>query len=156
MKTLYVLYDERCALCKQLKQWLLVQRSWVGLSMIPAGSPRAKAMFPGLEKIAGSNDLVVVSDLGEVYLNNHAWIMCLYALEEYRDWALRLASPLLLPLARQAFDRLSKNRRSISRWIGADERQLATELSGVVLEACQNEPEQPIAVKEGEIKCPGI
>jgi predicted DCC family thiol-disulfide oxidoreductase YuxK len=156
MKTLYVLYDERCALCKQLKQWLLVQRSWIGLSMIPAGSARATAMFPALKKIAGVHDLVVISDAGEVYLNNHAWIMCLYALEEYREWALRLASPLLLPLARQAFDTLSKNRRTISRWISADERQLATELSGVVPEACQNEPAQPIAVKEGEIKCPGI
>jgi hypothetical protein len=82
--------------------------------------------------------------------------MCLYALEEYRDWALRLASPLLLPLARQAFDTLSKNRRAISRWIGADERQLVTELSGVALEACQNEPAQPIAVKEGGIKCSGV
>ena len=138
MKTLYVLYDERCALCKQLKQWLLVQRSWVGLSMIPAGSPKAKAMFPGLEKIAGTNDLVVVSDLGEVYLNNHAWIMCLYALEEYRDWALRLASPLLLPLARQAFESLSKNRQAISRWISArlSEKDIAAELGRVELDSC--------------------
>src|SRR5579864_8706765 len=57
MNTLYLLYDERCALCKQLKEWLLVQRSWIGLSMIPAGSPRARAMFPALDRIAGANDL---------------------------------------------------------------------------------------------------
>jgi predicted DCC family thiol-disulfide oxidoreductase YuxK len=138
MKTLYVLYDERCALCKQLKEWLLVQRSWIGLSLIPAGSPRAKAMFPALEKIAGSNDLVVISDLGEVYLNNHAWIMCLYALEEYRNWALRLASPLLLPLARQAFKTLSKNRQTISRWISStsSEKDIAAELGRVGLTSC--------------------
>ena len=136
MNTLYVLYDERCAICKRMKEWLLVQRSWIGLSMIPAGSARARAMFPTLDQIAGSNDLVVISDAGEVYLNNHAWIMCLYALEEYRDWALRLASPLLLPLARQAFETLSKNRQAISRWLGSGERQLATELAAVPLEAC--------------------
>lgn len=136
MHTLYVLYDERCAICKRLRDWLLVQRSWIGLSMVAAGSARAKAMFPGLEKIAGSSDLVVISDTGEAYLNNHAWIMCLYALEEYRDWALRLASPLLLPLARQAWETLSRNRQAISRWIGANEGDLAKELSGVALEPC--------------------
>jgi predicted DCC family thiol-disulfide oxidoreductase YuxK len=136
MKNLYVLYDERCAICKRLRDWLLVQRSWIGLSMMAAGSARAKAMFPGLEQIAAKNDLVVISDAGEVYLNNHAWIMCLYALEEYREWALRLASPLLLPLARQAWETLSKNRQAISRWIGSSEQQLATELNGVTLEAC--------------------
>lgn len=136
MRNLYVLYDERCAICKRLRDWLLVQRSWIGLSMIAAGSPRAKALFPELEKIADASDLVVISDAGEVYLNNHAWIMCLYALEDYRDWALRLASPILLPLARQAWEALSKNRQAISRWIGSSEQQLATELKGVSLEPC--------------------
>lgn len=152
MNTLYVLYDERCALCKQLKEWLLVQRSWIGLSMIPAGSARAKSMFPALEKIAGANDLVVISDAGEVYLNNHAWIMCLYALEEYRDWALRLASPLLLPLARQAFETLSKNRQTISRWIRSDERELATELAAVALNACPSESTHRVEVQPGGSK----
>jgi len=129
MKSLYVLYDEHCELCKRLKDWLLGQRSWIALGLIPAGSARAKAKFPGLEQVAGTSDLVVVSDAGEVYLNNHAWIMCLYALEEYRDWALRLASPVLLPFARRAFETLSKNRSTISRWIGASEQELARELN---------------------------
>jgi len=131
MKSLYVLYDEHCELCKRLKDWLLGQRSWIALGLIPAGSARAKARFPGLEQVAGTSDLVVVSDAGEVYLNNHAWIMCLYALDEYRDWALRLASPLLLPFARRAFEALSKNRSTISRWIGASEQELARELNAV-------------------------
>src|SRR5579859_5804509 len=65
MHTLYVLYDERCAICKRLRDWILVQRSWIGLSMVAAGSARARAMFPSLEKIAGSSDLVVISDAGE-------------------------------------------------------------------------------------------
>lgn len=135
MKSLYVLYDEKCEVCKRLKDWLLGQRCWIALGLIPAGSARAKAKFPGLDQIAGSTDLVVVSDAGEVYLNNHAWIMCLYALEEYRDWALRLASPVLLPFARKAFETLSKNRATISRWIGATEQELAAELNQV--EVCE-------------------
>ena len=129
MRSLYVLYDEKCEICTRLKDWLLGQRAWIALGLIPAGSARAKAKFPGLDEIAGPTDLVVISDAGEVYLNNHAWIMCLYALEEYRDWALRLASPLLLPFARQAFEMLSKNRATISRWIGSTEQELVRELT---------------------------
>lgn len=136
MQSLYVLYDEKCELCKRLKDWLLGQRSWIALGLIPAGSEKARAKFPGLEHIAGKRDLVVVSDAGEVYLNNHAWIMCLYALEEYRDWALRLASPLLVPLARQAFEALSKNRAGISRWLGSSEQEVAQELHQVGEHAC--------------------
>jgi predicted DCC family thiol-disulfide oxidoreductase YuxK len=105
--------------------------------MLPAGSGHTKQMFPGLEEIASSEDLAVISDEGEVYLNNHAWIMCLYALTDYREWACRLAHPLLLPFARQAFDTLSKNRFAISRWLGgSDPQAIADELRQVTLEPC--------------------
>jgi predicted DCC family thiol-disulfide oxidoreductase YuxK len=138
MEKLYILYDPKCELCERLKDWLLVQRSWLGLSMIPAGSDKARKLFPELEKIATANDLVVISDEGEVYLNDRAWIMALYALEEYRDWACRLAHPLLLPLARQAFATLSRNRYAISRWlIGKySPERIAGELRKVALQAC--------------------
>ena len=136
MKSLYVLYDEKCELCKRLKNWILGQRPWMTLGLIPAGSEEARSKFPGLEHIAGKRDLVVVSDAGEVYLNNHAWIMCLYALEEYRDWALRLASPLLLPLAKQAFEALSRNRATISRWLQASEQEVVSELHGAGEHVC--------------------
>src|SRR2546423_15225288 len=128
MQMLYVLYDARCELCRWLKDWLLHQKSWLALKMLPAASEQARQMFPGLEQIASSDDLVVISDEGEVYLNNHAWIMCLYALEEYRDWAWRLAHPLLLPFSRQAFAALSKNRYTISQWLGRGTESLANEL----------------------------
>src|SRR3954463_1462775 len=135
MKSLYVLYDEHCELCNRLKDWLVGQRSWISLTVLPATSTRARAMFPGLENIA-SSDLVVVSEAGEVYLDHHAWIICLYALEEYRDCALRLSSPGLLPFARQAFDILSKDRTTISRWIGATESDLVLELNAAPPVSC--------------------
>src|SRR5262249_17766303 len=101
------------------------------------GSERAQKMFPELEKIATCNDLAVVSDEGEVYLNNSAWIMVLYALEDYRDWACRLAHPLLAPFARQAWEMISRNRYTISRWLShGGPEEIAGELRKVPLRAC--------------------
>ena len=136
MKRLYVLYDENCELCKRLKGWLLGKSCWIEMRVLPAMSDQTRKMFPGLERIASASDLVVVSDAGEVYLNNHAWIMCLYAMQDYRDWALRLASPLLQPLARQAWEMLSRNRSVVSRWMRSSEQAMAEELRSSRVREC--------------------
>lgn len=137
MQKLYVLYDPRCEICCRLKNWILVQRSWIGIALLEQGSEKAHRLFPDLDRVAGKEDLAVISDEGAVYLNNNAWIMVLYAMVEYRDWAVRLTHPLLMPLARQAFEALSKNRHSISRWLASDDSNtLAEELRKVELEPC--------------------
>ncbi|HSZ63524.1 MAG TPA: DCC1-like thiol-disulfide oxidoreductase family protein [Terriglobales bacterium] len=137
MQKLSVLYDPRCELCCRLKDWLIDQRSWIRLEVIPAGSETARRMFPQLEQIASRNDLAVISDDGAVYLNDRAWIMVLYALDEYCDWAARLTHPLLMPLARQAYAALSRNRHSLSRWLSSSGPEaIAAELREVVLEPC--------------------
>ena len=144
MEKLYVLYDPKCELCQRLKDWLLIQRSWLGLAMVPAGSERAQKMFPELNNVASCNDLVVISDDGQVYLNNSAWIMVLYALDDYREWACRLAHPMIAPFARQAFEMISKNRYAISRWLSHDRpEEIAGELRKVRLAPC--------AVPEGTV-----
>jgi len=134
MQKLYVLYDPKCELCCRLKNWILVQRSWIGIALIEQGSEKARRLFPELDQIAGKEDLAVISDEGAVYLNNNAWIMVLYAMIEYRDWASRLTHPLLMPLARQAFAALSKNRHFISNWLSAE--TIAGELQKVELAPC--------------------
>lgn len=137
MQKLYVLYDPKCELCCRLKNWILVQRSWIGLAVLEAGSEKARRLFPELERIARQDDLAVVSDEGAVYLNDRAWIMVLYAMVEYRDWAARLTHPLLMPLARQAFAALSKNRHYLSSWLSAnDPEAIASVLREVELEPC--------------------
>jgi len=137
MNKLYVLYDPKCELCCRLRNWILVQRSWIGLALVEQGSEKAKRLFPDLDTIAGKDDLAVISDEGAVYLNNSAWIMVLYAMVEYRDWASRLTHPLLMPLARQAFAALSKNRQFLSRWIASENTDaMAEELRRVELEPC--------------------
>ena len=137
MKKLYVLYDPHCELCCRLKDWLCAQRSWIGLELMAAGSAEARELFPELEQVASRNDLAVISDEGAIYLNDRAWIMVLYALNEYRDWASRLTHPLLMPLARQAYAALSRNRYALSRWLSSPEPEaIAAELRSVVLEPC--------------------
>ena len=137
MQKLYVLYDPKCELCCRLKDWLLEQRSWIAIDLMAAGSEAARRMFPELERITSPNDLAVISDEGAVYLNDRAWVMVLYALDEYRDWAARLTHPLLMPLARQAYAALSRNRHSLSRWMRSTRPEaIAAELQNVVLDPC--------------------
>src|SRR5580692_5892258 len=154
MEKLYVLYDPKCEICRRLKDWILVQRSWIGIAVLEAGSEKAKRLFPELERIATQDDLVVISDEGAVYLNDHAWIMVLYAMVEYRDWAARLTHPLLMPLARQAYAALSRNRHFLSRWVSSAEPEaIAAELRNVVVEAC---PLSECALPEASMAAPNI
>ena len=137
MEKLYVLYDPKCELCCRLKNWILVQRSWIGIAVVEQGSEKARRLFPELERIATKEDLAVISDEGAVYLNDRAWIMVLYAMVDYRDWAAKLTNPLLMPLARQAFAALSKNRHFISSLLSPENTEaLANELRKVQLEPC--------------------
>jgi predicted DCC family thiol-disulfide oxidoreductase YuxK len=141
MEKLYVLYDPKCELCCRLKNWILVQRSWIGIALVEQGSEKAKRLFPDLERIATKEDLAVISDEGAVYLNDRAWIMVMYAMVEYRDWASRLTHPLLMPLARQAFAALSKNRHWLSKMLSSEnEEAIAGELRKVELEPCALTP----------------
>jgi predicted DCC family thiol-disulfide oxidoreductase YuxK len=113
MKKLTVLYDYNCGLCQRARRWLEVQPKFLALEFIPAGSDHARFRFPALPNTV--DELVVVNEAGGVYRGDRAWIMCLYALAEYREWALRLATPKLLPLARSAFQLISENRIRISK-----------------------------------------
>jgi predicted DCC family thiol-disulfide oxidoreductase YuxK len=137
MKRLYVLYDPECGLCTRIKFWLVQQPAYVAIHPIPLGSPLATQLFPALPSFAKAGDLVVIGDNGGVYLGNHAWIMCLYALRDYRAMAKRLSSPMLQPLAREAFTLISRYRQSISRWLGMmAEREVHTLLNEVKAPRC--------------------
>jgi predicted DCC family thiol-disulfide oxidoreductase YuxK len=114
VRTLTVLYDARCGLCSNARGWLVGQRQLVPLQMVAAGSEEARRRFPTLAAEEPA-ELVVVSDEGDVYRGSNAWIVCLWALEPYRDWSFRLARPMLLPLARHAFEWVSTRRHSLSR-----------------------------------------
>src|SRR4051812_24167459 len=111
MNKLYILYDATCGLCCSVREWVQDQPQLVAMEFVAANSPQAAVFFPFLSRPGQRPDeLLVVDDRGGVYREGHAWIMCLYALADYRALSLRLASPILLPLARKAFNFLSKRR----------------------------------------------
>jgi predicted DCC family thiol-disulfide oxidoreductase YuxK len=115
VKCLYVLFDAECALCQRCRHWLARQPAYIRLEFIPLQSPELSRRFPGIEALKPSEQLLVVSDAGAVYRGASAWIMCLYALRDYREWSQRLAAPALLPWARRVCELLSQHRLSFSR-----------------------------------------
>lgn len=140
MKTLYVLFDSQCALCRQCRRWLERQPAFIELRFLPLQSAEVAARFPGIEQFNPREQLVVVSDEGAVYQGSHAWIMCLYALREYRAWSQRLASPALLPWARRACELVSDNRLSLSAWSRRlSDDALGKELAGRRVGPCKED-----------------
>jgi len=133
MKALYVMYDPHCGLCTEVRDWLWAQPAYLDLRLLAADSDDARWKFPSLPV----GELAVVSDEGEVWLGDHAFIICLWALREFRGWARRLSTPMLRPLARQAFAAVSRNRGSVSTLLGMkSEAELKNHLKEVTIPAC--------------------
>ena len=110
VKGLTILYDAECGLCSNVKGWLSRQSALVPLNFKASRSDEARRRFPRLP----AGELAVIADTGEVWWGNSAWIVCLWALREYRDWALRFSNPLLLMMAKEAFAVVSSHRAGIS------------------------------------------
>lgn len=132
-----ILYDAACGLCTFAKDWIRKQAALVGIEFLAAGSPEAQRAFPQLTP----GELAVVADTGEVWLGNRAWIVCLWALREYRDLAFRLTSPALLLLSREAFVTVSRNRLTLSSLLGLREPlEMEHQLRRVTVPRCQTDP----------------
>jgi len=110
MQTLTVLYDERCNLCRGIRSWLEAQPAYVELRFVPAGSAEARQRFPQLDHTETTQEITAISDEGGVYIGANAWLICLWALQDYRAWSLRLSSPEMLPLARRIVIWVAQNR----------------------------------------------
>ncbi|MEU3605927.1 DCC1-like thiol-disulfide oxidoreductase family protein [Streptomyces sp. NPDC035033] len=110
---LTVLYDADCPLCVHLRHWLLRQRQLVPLDLVPAGSQRARQLFPDLDHAATLREITVVGDRGQVYRASAAWIVCLWALAEHRPRAHWLATPAGQPFARAAVLAAAKWREAL-------------------------------------------
>lgn len=121
---LTVLYDADCGFCVKCRWWVQNQPKLVDVEMLPSKGPDVAARYP--ELLGTKDELIAIDDEGGIYRGTDAWLMCLWALEEYREWAERLASPALRPLARGAFAMISGGRKKLSGWFAlAPEEELA-------------------------------
>jgi len=118
MSYLTVLYDPQCGLCRRAHEWLAEQAKLVELNFVACASDEARQRYPQLNHELTTQDLTVVSDEGWVYFGPKAWLMVLWSLARYRDWAYRLASPELLPTTKRVVSVISQNRYQIGRAAG--------------------------------------
>lgn len=134
MRVLYVLYDPRCGLCTEAKDWLASQPAHVQIQVLASDCEEARRLFAALP----AGELAAVSDSGEVWLGDNVFLVCLWALRGYRSWAYRLAGPSLRPLARRAFTLVSENRAGISNLLGLQsEMELKRRLAEVTIPPCR-------------------
>jgi len=118
MSSLTVLYDPMCGLCRRAHEWLAQQQKLVDMHFVPCNSEQARKLYPKLNPWLTQKDLTVISDQGAVYFGPKAWLMVLWALSRYREWAYRLATPELLPTTKRVVSAISQNRYQISRFAG--------------------------------------
>jgi len=102
VRSLTVLHDPNCPLCRAVTAWLERQRTLVPLDFVAAGSAEARRRYPTLEHAVTLKEITVIGDGGQVYAGAEAWITVLWALAGYRALSYRMATPLGMPLARAA------------------------------------------------------
>jgi predicted DCC family thiol-disulfide oxidoreductase YuxK len=113
IKRLTVFYDDRCEFCIRAAGWLAFQDQYIPIETVPR---RAGAAVRRLgERMKAEDQLLVLDDRGGLYRGPQAFIICLYALKDHREWAMRLAEPAMMPLARIVFQTLSENRKLLAR-----------------------------------------
>jgi predicted DCC family thiol-disulfide oxidoreductase YuxK len=99
---LTVLYDERCPLCRRLRQWLGDQPTLSPIAFLAADSPEARARFPELDHARTTQTLTVVASDGAVYEGERAWLVCGWVLPGWQPLAEHLGTGVRLRLVRVA------------------------------------------------------
>ena len=115
---LVVLYDATCPLCIRCRVWLEAQRSWVPMAFLSCQSTEARERFGAVPWLG--EELVVVGENGEVWAGAAAFIVCLWALVEWREWSYRISGDAFAPLAERFFHAVSSNRRALAALVRPD------------------------------------
>jgi predicted DCC family thiol-disulfide oxidoreductase YuxK len=115
MGKLTVFHDPRCGLCCGFRHWLEAQPRWVAVDFVDWASDEAERRLPGIRGMDAGKDVVVLADDGRWWQGTAAWLTCLWATRDYREWSHRLAAPVFQPLVRKVVGLLSENRLTFSR-----------------------------------------
>jgi hypothetical protein len=94
------------------------QDAFVPIHILACDSVEARATYGAVPWLG--EELVVVSERGEVWAGPAAFITVLWALREWREWSYRISGPELAPLAERFFHAISSNRRAIAAMIAPD------------------------------------
>lgn len=141
LEALTVFYDGRCGMCCTFHEWVNRQEKLARMGFVPYQSADAERLFPGIGLLEPEREMVVRDEgAGTVYRGAEAWVICLFALTEYRGWARRLSSPALLPVAKRTCALLARNRHRLSRvFFARKDREVAALLHRMPppREACQ-------------------
>ncbi len=119
MRELILLYDRSCAICVRCRRWMERQRAYVRVTFLAADSEEARARFGAIPWLG--DELVAVSDRGEVWAGPAAFLLALWALEDYREWSFRLSGETTSRLAERFFAALSHRRRWLAGWLAHEE-----------------------------------
>lgn len=139
MKKLTVFHDPRCGLCCGFRRWLEAQPRWVKVEFIDWASPEAERRLPGILAMDPGKDVVVLANDGRWWQGTAAWLTCLWATRDYREWSHRLAAPVLQPLVRKAVLLLSENRLTFSRLLRMpNDAALAETIESLPEAVCEN------------------
>lgn len=114
MNALTIFFDARCGLCGRFSRWLMNQPARVSIRFLPYDSAEALRLFPRMFEVRADRDIVVLADDGRWWQGTGAWLTCLWATREYRDWSFRLSAPALRPFVARAVHLLSENRLRLS------------------------------------------
>ena len=122
IQKLYLLYDARCGLCVGIKKWLSRQQLHVPLIPLPQQSALVRKRWPELslrcDAQGNPQDMVVISDRGEVWRGNHGYLIVLWATRRYRNLSLLLVRRKMVGLAGRIYALLSSNRYRVCRLLG--------------------------------------
>ena len=112
-RSLTVVYDATCELCRHARRWLEGQKTYVPLLFAAAAQdPSTRARYGEVPWLG--EELVVVADDGRVWVGPAAFITAMWATKRYRNWSYRLSGDTFSGLARQVFHTITAERGRIS------------------------------------------
>jgi predicted DCC family thiol-disulfide oxidoreductase YuxK len=117
-RSLLVLFDPQCSLCQRSRAWMLRQQSYVELRFLACSGDEARARFGDIPWLG--DELIVVADTGDVWVGPAAFLTCLWALVDWREWSFRLSGPAFAPLAERFFAALSSRRKGLAALLDHD------------------------------------
>ncbi|HVF31770.1 MAG TPA: DCC1-like thiol-disulfide oxidoreductase family protein [Acidimicrobiales bacterium] len=115
-RQLTVVYDDDCELCRRCSTWLRCQPTHVPIELLPVSAAREEPRYQGVPWLGA--ELVVIDGQGRIWVGAAAFLVCLWATRDWREWSYRLSGPSLAPLAERFFHAISAHRGRIGAFLG--------------------------------------